>query len=136
MSADGCALACAHTGTSGIIAWLINGTLALNATLFESWQNGSFKSAGASQIYLRGSQWIGFPTSPFAQFAGGSVREYDQILTTTVAALPAASAVLKGLCGSVTDGAASLAWGATVTGGGSAFYEVVCNGSAWTVTGK
>lgn len=36
----------------------------------------------------------------------------------------------------VTDGTASLAWGATVTGGSSTKYLVWYNGSAWTVIGK
>lgn len=36
----------------------------------------------------------------------------------------------------VTDGASSLAWGATVTGGASTKYLVWYNGSAWTVIGK
>lgn len=51
----------------------------------------------------------------------------------TVATLPAG---VIGRINNVTDGAASLAWGATVTGGGSTKYLVWYNGSAWTVIGK
>lgn len=52
----------------------------------------------------------------------------------SLAQLPASPAV--GQTASVTDGAASLAWGATVTGGGTAKYLVWWNGAAWTVIGK
>ena len=52
----------------------------------------------------------------------------------TLAQLPTTHAV--GQTATVTDGAASLAWGATVTGGGTAKYLVWWNGAAWTVIGK
>lgn len=52
----------------------------------------------------------------------------------TVATLPASPSV--GMMAAVTDGAAALAWGATVTGGGSARYVCWWNGSNWTVIGK
>jgi len=52
----------------------------------------------------------------------------------TVATLPASPTT--GRLAVVTDGAASLAWGATVTGGASTKYLVWFNGSAWTVLGK
>jgi hypothetical protein len=52
----------------------------------------------------------------------------------TFAGLPAAPATGQTAC--VTDGAASLAWGATVTGGGTAKYLVWYNGTNWTVAGK
>jgi hypothetical protein len=52
----------------------------------------------------------------------------------TVANLPAGP--LTGLYAYVTDGASSIAWGNTVTGGGSTKYLVWYNGSAWTVAGK
>jgi hypothetical protein len=51
----------------------------------------------------------------------------------TVATLPAAVA---GMTAYVTDGTAALAWGATVTGGGSTKYLCWYNGTAWTVVGK
>ena len=51
----------------------------------------------------------------------------------TVATLPAGTV---GKHAYVTDGAAALAWGATVTGGGTAQYLVWHNGTAWTVVGK
>jgi hypothetical protein len=92
-----------------------------------------FTGAGA-KLYLRGCDFPAAAT-PFSGYTG-PILELDTVLNTTVSALPTAAAKYKGLRGSVTDGAASLAWGATVTGGGSTFYEVVCNGSAWTVSGK
>jgi len=52
----------------------------------------------------------------------------------TVAALPTNEPA--GTLAYVTDGAAALAWGVTVTGGGSAKYLVWYNGDAWTVAGK
>jgi hypothetical protein len=52
----------------------------------------------------------------------------------TVATLP--SPPTLGQIATVTDGATSLAWGTTVTGGGSAKYLVWYNGSNWTVIGK
>lgn len=52
----------------------------------------------------------------------------------TVATLPASH--WTGQLATVSDGAASLAWGATVTGGGSTKYLVWWNGTNWTVTGK
>lgn len=52
----------------------------------------------------------------------------------TVSTLPAAGTA--GRYAYVTDGAGSLAWGATVTGGGSTKYLVWDNGTNWTVAGK
>jgi hypothetical protein len=52
----------------------------------------------------------------------------------TVATLPVSPTT--GQVASVNDGVASLAWGATVTGGGSAKYLVWYNGTNWTVLGK
>lgn len=55
------------------------------------------------------------------------------LTAVTVATLPPAAA---GAVAYVSDGAASLAWGATVTGGGSTRYLVWYNGTNWTVAGK
>lgn len=52
----------------------------------------------------------------------------------TVATLPSGKPV--GTTAYVTDGTAALAWGVTVTGGGSTPYLVWYNGTAWTVVGK
>jgi hypothetical protein len=54
--------------------------------------------------------------------------------TYKVANLPAG--ITAGTLANVSDGAASLAWGATVTGGGSVSYLVRYNGTNWTVVGK
>jgi hypothetical protein len=125
-----------NDGGVGIISWLVNGAVSLNGATIAHFDSSSFKSTGACELRLENIQWIGRPTAPYSLFSGGTVREDDYFYNTTVSGLPTASAIFKGLRASVTDGAASLAWGATVTGGGSAFYEVVCNGSVWTVTGK
>jgi hypothetical protein len=70
----------------------------------------------------------------------GTVGSYTDIKVRTVihngytvATLPAAVA---GMVAYVTDGTAALAWGATVTGGGSTKYLVWYNGTNWTVAGK
>jgi hypothetical protein len=52
----------------------------------------------------------------------------------TFATLPAAPAA--GFHAYITDGAASLAWGANAAGGGTTKYFVWYNGTAWTVIGK
>ena len=59
-----------------------------------------------------------------------------RLAKVTVSLLPASSSTIQGSLYAVTDGAAGLAWGATVTGGGSTYYVVTCNGSNWTVMGK
>lgn len=56
--------------------------------------------------------------------------------TTTVAKLPDATHAQVGQQFVVTDGAAALAWGATVTGGSTNKYLVAWNGTNWTVIGK
>jgi hypothetical protein len=53
---------------------------------------------------------------------------------STVALLPATP--VTGQTAYVTDGTASLAWGATVTGGATTKYLVWYNGANWTVVGK
>jgi hypothetical protein len=54
---------------------------------------------------------------------------------TTVALLPTSPTARVGNITRVTDGAAALTWGATVTGGGTAQYLVWYNGTDWTVLG-
>lgn len=54
---------------------------------------------------------------------------------TTVALLPTSPIARVGNITRVTDGAAALTWGATVTGGGTAQYLVWYNGTNWTVFG-
>lgn len=76
------------------------------------------------QIYASQQQWR---TQVVTALADPVVSSY------TVATLPSA---MRGQFACVTDGAASLAWGATVTGGGSTAYLVWFNGAHWTVVGK
>lgn len=76
-------------------------------------------------------------TSPNQMNASLDMNGYPIInignISYTVATLPTGA---LGKYAVVTDGAAALAWGATVTGGGSTKYLVWYNGSAWTVIGK
>jgi len=132
---------------------------------FINTQNGTFSNGaivlgrGAAQSISFGG--LGFGTSPLAyadtsnnlQFQLGSTsaaqfRKSDgtviasvsqdgfSLLSITVASLTTCGAGSKGLIKAVSDGTASLAWGATVTGGGSTYYTVNCNGTNWTVMGK
>lgn len=76
-------------------------------------------------------------TSPNGMGANLDMNGY-QILNVgttsyTVATLPTPSTGRQAV---VTDGTASLAWGAAVTGGGSTTYLVWYNGSGWKVMGK
>lgn len=68
----------------------------------------------------------------------GTLAYKDDLATQsglTVADLPASPIARVGDMNRVTDGAAALAWGATVTGGGTAQYLVWYNGTNWTVFG-
>ena len=72
----------------------------------------------------------------------GSMRvaesaEFEDVVKLTprtVASLGTAGTAGRIAC--VSDGASSLAWGATVTGGGTTNYTVFDNGTNWTVMGK
>lgn len=70
-------------------------------------------------------------TTPAIHTIGAAVRLSKGF---TVATLPAGKPA--GTTAYVTDGTAALAWGVTVTGGGSTPYLVWYNGTAWTVVGK
>jgi len=59
-----------------------------------------------------------------------------RIASYTVATLPACSARTMGSIAAVSDGVAALGWGDPVKGGAGTPYQLSCNGSAWTVTGK
>jgi hypothetical protein len=65
--------------------------------------------------------------------AFGAIKEYSNMPPHTVAKLPASP--VAGQTSIVTDGAASLAYNATVTGGGSTKYLVMYNGTNWVVVG-
>jgi len=79
-------------------------------------------NAGAMvlEMYMDGTKRVNF---------GGPAK----LASYTVATLPTGVAGMEAY---VTDGAAALAWGATVSGGGSALYKVWYNGTNWTVVGK
>jgi hypothetical protein len=112
---------------------------------FDVCPNGATTlTAGALVIFPSGGIGIG---ATAANPGSGSLRAAGTLFATvgaftamdlsavTVAALPAAASV-PGWEQYVSDGAASLAWGATVTGGGTTPYKVWSNGTVWTVVGK
>lgn len=71
----------------------------------------------------------------FSRITGsGGVNTIGQGIA--VSSLPTCNSGALGTQYLIIDGAASLAWGATVTGGGSAKYLVWCNADNWTVFGK
>ncbi len=74
---------------------------------------------------------------PLNGFLGTLAYKDDLAITDglAVADLPTAPTARVGNITRVTDGAAALAWGATVTGGGTAQYLVWYNGTNWTVLG-
>jgi len=92
-------------------ALIVKAANAAQTANLEEWQD----STGATKLLVGGS---------------GTLRHVGR----TVAQLPASPAA--GTVAHVTDGTAALAWGATVTGGGSTPYLVWYNGTAWTVIGK
>lgn len=71
-------------------------------------------------------------TSTGGIYAGAEISPANK----TVATLPTCNSSSRGAMLTVTDGAAALGWGATVSGGGSAVYGVFCNNSNWTVYAK
>ena len=74
---------------------------------------------------------------PLNGFLGTLAYKDDLAITDglAVADLPTSPPARVGNIARVTDGAASLSWGATVTGGGTAQYLVWYNGTNWTVFG-
>jgi hypothetical protein len=102
--------------------WVNHGPLAFSdvtGSVLPAQMHTTFGTASGATYYRGDGAWG-------AGGASGAVG--------TVAALPASPAT--GQLASVTDGAASLAWGAIVTGGGSTTYLVWWNGTNWTVAGK
>jgi hypothetical protein len=73
-------------------------------------------------------------TADVSTFYRGDGAWIRPVTAATVATLPASP--FTGQVATVSDGTASLAWGATVTGGGSTQYLVWWNGANWTVMGK
>jgi hypothetical protein len=83
---------------------------------------------GATWSLLRGNTSI-------TRSDSGVVKIKNALELTPVAVSALPTGVL-GRMAVVNDGAAALAWGATVTGGGSTKYLVWFNGTNWTVAGK
>ena len=125
-----------------------NGGAGLEAgRLAVAWSNATFASATAYMDFLLNLNNAG-SSSKMRLFGSGGLSVNNttdpgagivsaggyRTSAVAVASLPA-SPVL-GQIATVNDGTASLAWGATVTGGGSTKYLVWYNGTNWTVVGK
>jgi hypothetical protein len=116
-------------------AW-VNATDASRSSYVEV-QTVNNAGALASQLRVTatGGLAVGSVAVGNADPGAGNIRATTVIHQgVTVANLP--SSPVAGSVAYVTDGAASLAWGATVTGGSSTKYLVWYNGAAWTVVGK
>jgi len=129
---------------AGFPAGLRVANLWTNSTNYE---RGKF--AWVSNVLVIGTEKLGTATARGMDFQTDGVSRLTVAATGavamaaattfalgayTVGTLPAAGTV--GRTAYVTDGAAALAWGATVTGGAAVKYLVWDNGTAWTVAGK
>lgn len=99
---------------------------------------GSF--GGASGLTYDNANNVAQPgadnTNDFGKTANRFKTSWNYTMSlkpVTVASLPTPSA---GMDAAVSDGTASLAIGATVTGGGSTYYRVTYTGANWIVTGN
>lgn len=91
--------------------------------------NCRFQAGGVTPTKTGGS------TATAISRASGPLLGYANVPSAVpVASLPTTAKV--GTMMTVTDGAAALSWGATVSGGGSVCYGVRWNGSNWTVYAK
>lgn len=89
-----------------------------------------------SSLILQSPVAVASGTGAQTQTTGLTIKGGQAVLPSyTVATLPTG---IKGGMAQVTDGDASLAWGATVinSGAGATYYQVNYNGSNWTVVGK
>lgn len=89
-------------------------TAALNNTLSR---DGTAPNQMQSNLDVNGNQILNLGTTSY-----------------TVGTLPATPSV--GQLAVVTDGTASLSWGAVIVGGSTNIYIVWYNGTSWTVLGK
>jgi hypothetical protein len=104
---------------SGSSKWVNYGPLTfsdITGSVTPAQMSSGFGTAGGSTFYRGDGAWV---------------RPVTDVTVATLPASPFAGQVVT-----VSDGTASLAWGATVTGGGSTRYLVWYNGTAWTVIGK
>lgn len=104
---------------AGSSKWVNYGPLAFSdviGTVTPAQLNNTFGTASGSTFYRGDGAWV------------------RPVTSATVATLPASPYI--GEVATVSDGTASLAWGATVTGGGGTSYLVWYNGVNWTVMGK
>lgn len=131
------------------IASPTNGQLLIFISATSKWTNGpapvptlsdlsdvAVVSTASNQVLrwdATSSKWVNYGPLTFNDI-GGSVITQQVVTVATSASLPLSP--FPGQLSYVSDGAASLAWGATVTGGGSTKYLVWFNGTDWTVIGK
>ncbi len=143
-----------NTGGAGAAATPVN-----NLAMFPNGMN-QFPTYGAGVMQTDASGYISSGPVPSTSFADGNtgtgavVHAASPTLVTpilgaatatsvthtpvTIASLGTCNAGAKGAVRSVSDGDASLAWGATAvnSGSGATYYIVNCNGTNWTVVGK
>jgi hypothetical protein len=101
--------------------WINYGPLAFSdvaGTVTPAQMHSTFGTASSATYYRGDGAWANVGIAALA----------------TVATLPGSPST--GQMAAVSDGTASLAWGATITGGGSTSYLVWWNGATWTVIGK
>jgi hypothetical protein len=131
-SANPYAIKLAGTAVGDFNGWTITGNWAENVGTASS--NPMIALSNCSNMVVTGNGELNF--SDTLGIGSGVTWSKSPILTGgsyTVATLPTP---VIGMLASVTDGTASLALGATVTGGGSAKYLCWYNGANWTVAGK
>lgn len=119
-----------ENGTSGNSSGRLDFYTALGGT--GSRLQASLSSAGAWT-------WPSYTTSGLlANSSSGVVftTRTPLIPVLTLAAQPTCDTASKGRIGTVSNGTAGLAWGATVTSSGSTYYVITCNGANWTVMGQ
>jgi len=83
-----------------------------------------------------GNRWSNVEGDTMLNRTAAGVMKLKKVLELTPVAVSSLPTGVLGRMAVVNDGTASLAWGATVTGGGSTKYLVWYNGTNWTVFGK
>lgn len=124
-------------GYSSFVVWNSAGAGGIHANDWNSHPDGDLALArdGAGMLQVNNGWFVG-QTSTYGlegKFAGAHMKTL-WLDPDTVANLPSPPAT--GRQAVVSDGASGLAWGDTVTGGGSTKYLVWYNGAHWTVMGK
>lgn len=92
-------------------------------------------ATGTGQFVFDTSPTLVTPVLGTATGTGLTLSSFGKVTPVAVGSLPTCDSGAKGKFASVND-ATTPVLGSSVANGGAAFAAVVCNGSAWTVTGK